>query len=74
MDRIVLEVDDTSARKWRYASKEKKDQLNNTINNLLKKAFDKEGDDFWQFMDRVGKKAEEAGLTEDELQKLLNED
>jgi hypothetical protein len=74
MDRIVLEVDDLSAKKWRYASKEKRNQLNTTINRILKKAFDKNEDDFWQFLDKVGKKAEEAGLTEDQLNKLLNED
>jgi hypothetical protein len=74
MDRIVFEVDDISAKKWRYASKEKRDQLNGTINRILKKAFDKSEDDFWQFLDRVGKKAEENGLTEEHLNKLLNED
>ncbi|WP_295671790.1 hypothetical protein [uncultured Mucilaginibacter sp.] len=58
MDRIVLEVDDSSAKKWRYASQEKKSQLNYTINRILKKAFDKDEDDFWQFLDRVGRKAE----------------
>ena len=65
MDRIVLEVDDLSAKKWRYASKEKRNQLNNTINRILKKAFDKSEDDFWQFLDRVGKGAEENGLRAD---------
>ena len=74
MDRIVLEVDDSSAKKWRYASQEKKSQLNYTINRILKKAFDKDEDDFWQFLDRVGRKAEENGLTEEQLNKLLNED
>lgn len=74
MDRIVLEVDDISAKNWRYASEEKKNKLNNTINRILKKAFDKNGDDFWQFLDRVGKKAEESGLTEEQLNKLLNEE
>jgi hypothetical protein len=74
MDRIVLEVDDISAKKWRYASKEKKNQLNNTINRILKNAFEKNEDDFWRFLDRVGKKAEENGLTEEQLNKLLNEE
>ena len=57
-----------------YASKEKKTQINSTISRILKKAFDKNGDDFWQFLDKVGKKAEESGLTEDQLNKLLNEE
>jgi len=74
MDRVVLEVDDSSAKKWRYASQEKKSQLNNTINRTLKKALDKDEDDFWRFLDRVGKKAEENGLTEERSDKLLNED
>ena len=74
MDRIVLEVDDSSAKQWRYASIEKKNLLNTTINSLLKKAFDKNEDDFRQFVDKVGKKAEDNGLTEDELNRLLNEE
>jgi len=72
MYRIVFEVDDISVKKWRYASKEKKNQLNSTINRILKKAFDKNENDFWRFLDRVGKKAEENGLTEDQLNHLLN--
>jgi hypothetical protein len=74
MDRIVLEVDDISAKKWRFASTEKRNQLNSTINRILKRAFDKNEDDFWQFLDKVGKKAEEKGLTEEQLNKLLNEE
>ena len=74
MDRIVVEVDDASAKKWRYASEEKKNQLNNTINRILRKAFDKNEDDFWQFLDIVGKKAEANGLTEEQLNRLLDEE
>jgi len=74
MDRIVVEVDDVSAKKWRYASKEKRNQLNDTINRIIKNAFEKPEDDFWQFLDRIGKKAEANGLTEDQLNSLLNED
>ena len=61
-------------KKWRYASEEKKSLLNNTINSILRKAFDKNEDDFWQFMDKIGKKAEANGLTEEQLTKLLNEE
>jgi hypothetical protein len=74
MDRIVIEVDDISAKKWRYASEEKKNRLNNTINSILRKAFDKTEDDFWKFLDKIGKKAEANGLTEEQLNKLLNEE
>jgi hypothetical protein len=74
MDRIIVEVDDISAKKWRYASEEKKSLLNNTINSILRKAFDKTEDDFWQFLEKIGKKAETNGLTEEQLNKLLNEE
>jgi hypothetical protein len=74
MDRIIVEVDDISAKKWRYASEEKKNLLNNTINSILRKAFDNTEDDFWQFMEKIGKKAETNGLTEEQLNKLLNEE
>lgn len=74
MDRIVFEVDDISAKKWRYASKEKKEQLNGAINRILKNALARNEDDFWQFLDKVGRKAEENGITEEQLNKLLNED
>jgi hypothetical protein len=30
--------------------------------------------DFWEFLDRVGKQAEENGLTEDQLNHLLSDD
>ncbi|MDR3696934.1 hypothetical protein [Mucilaginibacter sp.] len=59
MDRIVLEVDDSSAKKWRYASQEKKSQLNNTINRILKKPLIKMKmifGNFWIVLERKRKK------------------
>jgi hypothetical protein len=74
MDRILVKVDNIAAKKWRFASEEKKDELNNAINTIIKKALDKNEEDFWQFLDRVGKQAEANGLTEKILNKLLNEE
>jgi hypothetical protein len=74
MDRIVVEVDDAAAKKWRYASEKKRNQLNDTINRIIKNAFEKPEDDFWLFLDKIGKKAEANGLTEEQLNKLLNEE
>ena len=31
-------------------------------------------DDFWQFLDKIGKKAETNGLTEEQPMKLLSEE
>ena len=74
MDTIQVKVDDIAAKKWMRASDEKKTELNDMINRIIKRAFDKSGEDFHQFLDRVGKEAEANGLTEDLLNKLLSEE
>ncbi|TSD64528.1 hypothetical protein FFF34_011490 [Inquilinus sp. KBS0705] len=74
MDRIILEVDDVAARKWRYSTREKKAELTSTINQILNKALDKSDEGFFTLLDRIGKEAETNGLTEEVLNKLLNED
>ena len=73
MDRILLEVDDVVAKNWHSASDDTKKQLNATVSQLLKKALTKKGDDFWQFIEKVGKQAQAKGLTEEKLNELLNE-
>ena len=74
MDRIIVEVDDVAARKWRYISQEKKAELTNTINQILNKSLVKSDEDFFSLLDRIGKEAEANGLTEEILTKLLNEE
>jgi hypothetical protein len=74
MDRIVVKVDDTVAKSWRDANEKAKEELENTINFLIKEALAKKEEDFWQFLDRVGEEAQENGLTEEILNKLLSED
>jgi len=74
MDRIIVEADDIAAKKWRNASGKEKEELENTINRLIKKASDKNEESFAQFLDRVSKQAEANGLTEEILNKLLSED
>ena len=74
MERIVLEVDDQVAKNWRYSSENKRRQVNDTINNMLKLAFRRKEDaDFIQFIKEVQDKAAERGLTEEILNDILNE-
>lgn len=73
MDRIIVEVNDNAAKKWRFASLKKRSEIMSTINLLLEKSLCKSDDDFWHFLDTISKKAKENGLTEEELDKLLNE-
>jgi len=74
MDTILVQVDDIAARKWRYASEKRKGELNAAISNLLLKTVDKNDEDFWALIERIGKEAEANGLTEEILNKILNEE
>ncbi|AMR31197.1 hypothetical protein A0256_07040 [Mucilaginibacter sp. PAMC 26640] len=74
MDRVVFDIDDTLAKKYRYASADKKKEITGVVSRMLSKSLEKSDDDFWDFMERAGKQATENGLTEDELNKMLNED
>ena len=74
MERIILEVDDQVAKKWRYSSEKKRQEVNSAINVMLQLAFKKNEDaDFIQFIREVQEKAAERGLTEDILNDILNE-
>ncbi len=74
MERIILEVDDSVAKEWRYSSEKKRQEVNNTINAMLQLAFKKNDDsDFIQFIKEVQEKAAERGLTEDILNDILND-
>lgn len=74
MERIVLEVSEASAKKWRYASIEKKQRIVKSIEQLIDQSLSKNDDDFWRFVDRISQKAADNGLTEEELGKILNEE
>ena len=75
MERIVIEVDEATAKKWRKVSPK--------IKNRLEKSFEKQieivsqSDKEAQFEELLKKAREEAaknGLTEEILQQLLNEE
>lgn len=74
MDRIILEVDDRSAKKWKYASQDKRERLSKSIGQLIDRSLAAEDDDFWHFIDKISSEAEANGLTEERLAILLNEE
>lgn len=73
MERIVVEVNEVAAKKWRYSSFEKKQLLAKSIQILIDGAYSKNEDDFWVFVEKLNQKAAENGMTEEELGRLLNE-
>jgi len=74
MDRIILEVNDMAARKWRYLSQEKRNELSNAFNQIISKVNESNDDRFTAILDKIGHEAEANGLTEDILNKLLREE
>jgi len=72
MDRIVLEVDDSTGKIYRNFSPESKQQFNQVVSLMLKKAInDKSLPDYKKSLDDIGFKAVAAGLTPEILEELL---
>ena len=74
MERIVIEVDDATAKKWRHTSFKAKQRLYSKIDQLLQVSLPKPEDNFWEFVDEIRKEAQANGITEEELQRILNDD
>ncbi len=75
MERIVIEVNDTTAKKWKMVPPK--------IKNELERSFEKQIDvlsdgikeaEFKSLLDKVSAEAAKNGLTEEILQQLLNKE
>jgi phosphotransacetylase len=75
MEQIVIQVDNDTAKQWRLSSQKRKQRISRQINVALAKEFcDSHQDNFRQFLDEIGKKMEERGLTEEILQEILEDE
>jgi hypothetical protein len=73
MDRIVIEVEDSLASKWRDATPEIKQIVSREVDLLISKILEKKDDDTWQFLEQLRKKAEQRGFSDEILEQILNE-
>ncbi len=75
MERIVIEVDDATAKKWRDVPPKFKSQLEKSFENQIEIFSQgiKEAE-FKSLLDKVSDEAAKNGLTEEILQQLLNEE
>lgn len=71
MDRIVIEVGDDTAKKWRNTSPQAKQRLYQRIDQLLQVSLQKPDAGFWELVDTIREEAQKNGLTEEELQRIL---
>ncbi len=75
MERIVIEVTDATAKKWRMSSQQLRDEISQKINiRLAKELMADSKEEFKKFLDEVGATMQERGLTDDMLDKILNDD
>lgn len=71
MARIVIEVADDTAKRWRLSSKERKARIEQIINIKLTKELTQDSpEEFKKFLDEIGQTMEERGLNEE----ILNEE
>ena len=75
MERIIIEVDSATAKNWRNISPKFKIQLGKRIGKEINHISQKMKEaNFEDLLKEARKEAAKNGLTEDILQKLLNEE
>lgn len=74
MERIVIEVDEITGKKWRLSSQKQKEKMSREINIRLAKKMADSKEEFKQYLDELGETMKQRGLTEDILQEILEED
>jgi phosphotransacetylase len=74
MERIVIEVTDSTAKKWRLASQQKKNEISQRIDLTLAKELSDSKEEFKKFLDELGTTMQERGLTEEALREILKDE
>jgi len=74
MERIVIEVDEATGKKWELSSRKRKESLSQEINVKLARDLADTKEDFIQYLDELRLTMKERGLTEEKLQEILNDE
>lgn len=72
MERIVIEVDEAIAKKWRLSSQERRNRISQQINLTMARELSESKEDFIQYLSEVRSKMKERGLTEELLQEIIS--
>lgn len=73
MERIVIEVDENIARKWRSSSQKQKDKVSQQVNVILATELADTKEDFLQYLNELRNTMKERGLTEEILEEILRD-
>lgn len=74
MERIIIEVDEITGKRWKYASMETRQKLSEKISQIMTVALNKDEDDFWPFLEKIRKNAETKGFSDEILNQVLSEE
>jgi len=67
MERIVIEVDDATAKKWRLSSQKRRTKVSQQVNITLAKELADSKENFLQYLVELRSTMKERGLTEEIL-------
>ena len=74
MERIVIEVDEATAKKWRLSSQKRRSKVSQQVNITLAKELADSKEDFVQYLDELRITMKERGLTEEILEEILKDE
>lgn len=74
MERIVIEVDEATAKRWRLSSQKRRARVSQQMNITLAKELADSKEDFLQYLDELRSTMKERGLTEEILEEILKDE
>ncbi|HRN71558.1 MAG TPA: hypothetical protein PLM81_00425 [Ginsengibacter sp.] len=74
MERIVIEVDEDIARRWRYTSQQRRDKVSQQVNIILAKELTDSKEEFLKYLEELRSTMKERGLTEEILEEILKDE
>ena len=74
MERIEIEIDNETAKKWKAASPEVRSSTMQSINSMLKHALEPDGEELIRYTKALRQKTADRGLTPEVFQEIMELD
>ena len=74
MEHIVIEVNNSTAKKWRFKNAETKHKISEQMDKIINIMLDKSDDEFWPILEKIRLEAENKGFNDNILNQILNEE
>ena len=73
MEKIMIEVDKDTAKKWEESDAVTKQRISDAFDKFLNILMEKEVEDFWPVLEKIREEAEKKGFSDEILDEILNE-